>query len=293
MEDPTKLFKENIAQHKVQNETNGTIIETIETGMHYTAGNSASYATARGELLLARVNPYNQESGYSEPNVNEEEFNSYELMRESIETYGGFYVARYELGKEGTDDNIAAVVKKYKQCYTKQDLTQNNDFNKVCQSLAKGNAVVSSAIWGCQWDATCLWIAQDGSYDIYDSNSWGNYQTSTENAAVPGEYGAIKPTGFSEYWKAKNIYDLAGNGEEFTQEKKVSATSYPEFEGYIFDISTWNEWVRYTKYEYKNVYRGGSSVYSEKMEPSVAYATESPSGTSENQTVRATLIVIP
>ena len=32
------------------------------------------------------------------------------------------------------------------------------------------------------------------------------------------KYGSKQVTGFSEYWKANNIYDLAGNCYEWTQE---------------------------------------------------------------------------
>lgn len=31
--------------------------------------------------------------------------------------------------------------------------------------------------------------------------------------------GVTRPTGYSEYWKANNVYDLAGNVWEYTQER--------------------------------------------------------------------------
>ena len=81
--------------------------------------------------------------------------------------------------------------------------------------------VKSTMIYGIQWDAVCSWLEQSG-FDINDSSSWGNYEDSSGNADIDGA-GSKQDTGFSEYWKANNIYDLAGNCWEWTQE--ASSTS--------------------------------------------------------------------
>ena len=78
-------------------------------------------------------------------------------------------------------------------------------------------------IWGIQWDLVCDFISKKGEQkSITNSTSWGNYGHSTENAAVMDGttkmYGKKQVTGFSEYWKANNIYDLAGNCYEVSQE---------------------------------------------------------------------------
>ena len=67
-------------------------------------------------------------------------------------------------------------------------------------------------IWGLQWDATCNWLA-DSKFDITDSSTWGNYSTNDATG-----HGSKQNTGFSESWKANNIYDFAGNCGELTQE---------------------------------------------------------------------------
>ncbi len=67
-------------------------------------------------------------------------------------------------------------------------------------------------IWGLQWDATCNWLASSG-FSITDSSTWGNH---SDNDATG--HGSLQNTGFSENWKANNIYDFAGNCWEFTQE---------------------------------------------------------------------------
>ena len=67
-------------------------------------------------------------------------------------------------------------------------------------------------IYGLQWDATCKWLAEKG-FDITDSKDWGNYKNNTADG-----HGTKQDTGFSESWKANNIYDFAGNCYEWTQE---------------------------------------------------------------------------
>jgi len=75
-------------------------------------------------------------------------------------------------------------------------------------------------IWGCQWDVTCDFIANKGEQkSIRYSSSWGNYSDSTTPANTGNYEKKIKKnTGSNEYWKANNIYDLAGNCFEWTQE---------------------------------------------------------------------------
>ena len=73
-------------------------------------------------------------------------------------------------------------------------------------------------IWGCQWDVTCKWL-EEHNYDINNPSAWGNYSDSV-SPANGGNYeqGNKKNTGSNENWKANNIYDLAGNCREWTQE---------------------------------------------------------------------------
>ena len=49
-----------------------------------------------------------------------------------------------------------------------------------------------------------------------NSRSWGNYSNSVGGAAT--DSGDLQISGTSEYWKVNNIYDLAGNVWEYTQE---------------------------------------------------------------------------
>ena len=143
----------------------------------------------------------------------------YKEMIESIRKYGGFYIGRYELSEAGVQKN-------------QPTLTNTNWYNlyKKCKSLNASDKVETRMIWGCQWDVTMNWLISSGaktSNEVNkDSSSWGNYKDSTGDAKVivtesgteTNKYGTKQNIGYSEYWKANNIYDLAGNCWEWTQE---------------------------------------------------------------------------
>ena len=145
----------------------------------------------------------------------------YKEMIESIQKYGGFYIGRYELSEAGVQKN-------------QPTLTNTNWYNlyNACKDtkLQASDKVKTGMIWGCQWDVTMNWLISSGAKTSDEvnknSSSWGNYGNSTgdakvvvtENGTETNKYGTKQNTGYSEYWKANNIYDLAGNCEEWTQE---------------------------------------------------------------------------
>ena len=170
--------------------------------------------------------------GYDTPKAMAEAFTSdYANMIASIQKYGGFYIGRYELSNEGVQKGKAT-------------LTKQNWYNlyKKCTTLNASEKVESKMIWGIQWDLACDFISKKGEQkSITNSTAWGNYNNSTGNAAVMDgttkKYGSKQVTGFSEYWKANNIYDIAGNCWEWTQE--ANNTNYRACRGgsYNFDGS--------------------------------------------------------
>ena len=151
----------------------------------------------------------------------EKEFNK---MIESVEKYGGFYIGRYETGNLGEEQ--AVVVK------------GNTDINnqtwytmyKKCKELEESNTVRTGMIWGNQFDRTLMWLIESGNKTkeeiIKDSTSWGNYlnatfeYTNSSGSTVTKNEGSSTriPSGSSEYTKANNIYDIAGNVWDRTME---------------------------------------------------------------------------
>ena len=151
--------------------------------------------------------------GFDTPKAMAEAFTAdYANMISSIKKYGGFYIGRYELSNEGVQKGKAT-------------LTNTDWYNlyKKCATLNASEKVESKMIWGIQWDLACDFISKKGEQkSITNSTTWGNYNNSTGDAAVMDgttqKYGSKQVTGYSEYWKANNIYDLAGNCWEWTRE---------------------------------------------------------------------------
>ena len=142
----------------------------------------------------------------------------YNEMITSIAEYGGFYIGRYELSEAGVQKD-------------KPTLTSTNWYNLYtkCKSLNASEKVETRMIWGCQWDVTMNWLISSGAKTSdevnNDSSSWGNYSNYNRannytegTAGYEKNAGSEQNTGSSENWKVNNIYDLAGNFFEWTQE---------------------------------------------------------------------------
>ena len=147
----------------------------------------------------------------------------YKAMIESVSKYGGFYIGRYELS--GT---VTEPTEKPGETLTKTDWY--NLYN-ACRSskLQASDKVKTQMIWGCQWDVTMNWLISSGAKTSdevnKDSSTWGNYNNynaannyTEGTAGYEKNAGSLQNTGSSENWKANNIYDLAGNVCEWTQE---------------------------------------------------------------------------
>ena len=153
----------------------------------------------------------------------EEEFNK---MINSVKKYGGFYIGRYETGNLFKDK---AVIQKNNLEIGGQ--TWYAKYNKCKELSNKNDNVETGMIWGCQWDRTLMWLIESGNKTketvFKNSNSWGNYTESTfkyldSNGEIKIKEPNTKlkiPTGSTEYTKANNIYDLAGNIRDLTMEE--------------------------------------------------------------------------
>ena len=141
----------------------------------------------------------------------------YKEMIESIRKYGGFYIGRYELSEAGVQNN-------------QPTLTSTNWYNLYakCKSLNASDKVETRMIWGCQWDVTMNWLISSGSKTSDEvnknSSSWGNYEGTSVKAddgtteiKASGDVQVLN-TGKTTFTMANNIYDLAGNCWEWTQE---------------------------------------------------------------------------
>ena len=150
---------------------------------------------------------------YDETNLN-----SYQEMKKSVEKYGGFYIGRYEASKGANNLPLSKRVSDSDKGqiwvrFSPQDAT------KACEKLYDDNdSVQGFFLWGINWDTTLKWLIESGDKTenevLNDSSSWGNYSNDTFSKNARGNY-----TGIWEEAKANNIYDLAGNNWEWTQER--------------------------------------------------------------------------
>ena len=107
-----------------------------------------------------------------------------------------------------------------------EDSSQAGDAKRLANGMySTSTSVTSQLITAAGLDRTLNWLIETdnnlGENEvILDSRSWGNYSNSTGNALTnSGSSNMNYTTGRSKYWKANNIYDLAGNTWEWTQEK--------------------------------------------------------------------------
>ena len=177
--------------------------------------------------------------------------------------YGGFYIGRYEAGipenqssidgKSSSTSNVKGipVSKKGVTVWTYIDYT-NAKVNS--ESMISNEYVQTGLLTGKAWDTTCHWIEDslssiNASASLTDSRYYGNYGDSL--APANENSGTKRTAGFSENWKTKNIYDLAGNVWEWTSEARYSdfinrGGGYGDG-GSVFPVSCrYNDGVSYT-----------------------------------------------
>lgn len=157
-------------------------------------------------------------------NLSQEEFRNYSEttdqefneMKASVKKNGGFYIARYEMTKESSSDNIMSKSNLIPQSSLAFDevaslarsmypnLNRISDFG-LSSDLTNNTGVISTLMYGRQWDAALKFIEKD--YPDYPLSSNGNYNSRT-----------VSHTGSDINFKVKNICEMAGNLSEWTME---------------------------------------------------------------------------
>ena len=219
--------------------TNSAIISGITRGL---PGDTSSYREP--DIVPDSTNADNDEraktAGFSSlANMAETMVSDYEEMIASLEKYKGFYIGRYELTADGEKTGATQTDVNWYTLY------------KNCTTLAVGSKVKTRMIWGLQWDATCKWLATSN-FDITNSSTWGNHRDNTADG-----HGSKQNTGYSESWKANNIYDFAGNCLEFTQEASYTDGRASRGGDCVNDGSSFPAYVRFY-YDPTSTYSSGS-----------------------------------
>ena len=145
----------------------------------------------------------------------------YNEMIESVLKYKGFYVARYEAGLDNTTNDIVfknASVEANNVITTDASNSETNTwyglYRKIRTFTTDSDKVVSSMIWGSQYDAMINWMAKTGKIVGTTDDTKRNTNT---------------VTGENENDIINNVYDLYGCHREWTLE--ACKNTYRSFRG--------------------------------------------------------------
>ena len=158
-------------------------------------------------------------------------------MYKSVNDYDGFYVGRYEAGTSSDDVRTSSsgiidsvVVKKEANVYNYIGWSNSNDMSvetggavQKSREFAEENGyttVESTLIYGVQWDAIMRWMKDvpnlTGEKYVQDSSNMGWYSNNYSTGNSKHQTGIDIDSNKSNC--VKNIYDLAGNVNEWTME---------------------------------------------------------------------------
>ena len=146
-----------------------------------------------------------------------------------VKKYGGFYIGRYEAGvpeNQTTIDGNSSTSNVEGIPVSKKGATVWTNINYTnakasAEKMINNEYLQTGLLTGKAWDTTCHWIEYSlgsikASASLTDSRYYGNCNNSL--APANENSGTKRTAGFSENWKVKNIYDLAGNVCEWTSE---------------------------------------------------------------------------
>ena len=194
---------------------NGFVIERCSDGSQFVwipVGSLDSNGTLDGEHFSEKFGRRN----YMNDEFSDDEFNEAlngELLEqlESVKKYGGCYnISKSSAGKPQSVKGVMPWI------YINFD-----DAKKIASTIEDNEAVKSHLTFGAEYDSVLEWFIKTEVKTLAeiaeDSTEWGNHWN-TENS--PGK---VVETGSREKWCANNIYDFAGNVDEWTQEQNESS----------------------------------------------------------------------
>ena len=172
----------------------------------------------KDELTLVGVTPSKEESdnGITTTVLNEI-VNQVNSEIASVEANGGYYIGRYETGKE---TNVA-VIKQNQEPYTNIKWSEAYALAKGIDVGNKANSYLCSSY---AWDTTIKFIQTHSTATNYGTSRDGLNENWTDKEVKNKNGNVIKPSGTAMRLKtglttpSADIYDMGGNVAEFTTE---------------------------------------------------------------------------
>ncbi len=198
---------------------NGFVIERCSDGSQFVwvpVGSLDSNGTLDGVSFTEKFGRRNYRNDkFSEGGFHERLTNELALQLESVKKYGGFYISRYHISKssKGKPQSVKGVMPWVDISF--------NQAKKVASTIEDSETVKSHLTYGAEYDSVLEWFINSNvrtcSEIAENSTNWGNYWN-TKNSPR-----RLVETGRRKKWCTNNIYDFAGNVNEWTQEEKGSS----------------------------------------------------------------------
>ena len=158
-------------------------------------------------------------------NLMQKEYND---IYNSVKEYHGFYIGRYETGDLSKDKVVS---KKGNEDIGDQTWYTMYAKEKKYATQLTGTKIKSNMIYGSQWDATMRWFAKS------KDNNVSTYPVNAQNSINANFSGERKPTG--SVGTVNNIYDMAGNIDEWTAESNSANSRIFRAGSYLTVSSYW------------------------------------------------------
>ncbi|MDD3303806.1 MAG: hypothetical protein PHP54_02715 [Clostridia bacterium] len=200
--------------------------------------NNATYLKQINDILATNLTNGEELKALMQEDLN----NIYSSVRDNH----GFYIGRYETGnlKEtkvvSKKDNTDISNQTWYTMYAKQ---------KKYASDISSDSVESNMIFGCQWDATMRFFANDY---VVNAETYNGGKSAYFGGSVEKATGSVEPV--------KNIYDMSGNVGAWTAE--ANSSSSRSFRGgyYFYSASP-----RYAAYRVSTNPNGSTSFYGSRL----------------------------
>lgn len=197
----------------------GFVIERCSDGSQFVwipVGSLDSNGTLDGVSFTEKFGRRNYRNNeFSESEFHETLTDELELQLESVKKYGGFYISRYNISKssEGKPQSVKGVMPWVNINF--------GDAKKVASTIEDSETVKSHLTFAAEYDSVLEWFIKSNARTRNEiagnSTNWGNHW----NTKNPPK--RVVETGSREKWCTNNIYDFAGNVDEWTQEQNNSS----------------------------------------------------------------------